>query len=141
MCSKRWAKPLRRGVWLAAPTWYHKSTETSGSRWSSLKMTVRPFASWYFSNLTSGSAARAADASTRTTIAALGTGTSLARRRRAGLGLQASQASGRHLRSLLRRSGRSKEGKSKDQISQRLKCYRLRGGGRARRGRRRAPGG
>src|SRR5712675_3191194 len=59
MCSKRWANPLRPGVWLAAPTWYQTLTETCGRRWSSLRMTVSPLGSRYFSNLRSGSAARA----------------------------------------------------------------------------------
>src|SRR5205823_1094311 len=71
MCSKRWAKPLLPGVWLAAPTWYQTSTATCGSRWSSLRITVSPFFSWYFSNLMSGSAARAAKASPRQPIAAI----------------------------------------------------------------------
>src|SRR4051812_8017291 len=60
MCSKRCANPLRPGVWLAAPTWYQTSTATCGSRWSSLRITVSPFGSTYFSNLISGSAAAAA---------------------------------------------------------------------------------
>ena len=62
MCSKRWAKPLLPGVWLAAPTWYQTSTATSGSRWSSLRMTVRPLGSWYFSNWIWGSAVGASAA-------------------------------------------------------------------------------
>src|SRR3954462_9806947 len=60
MCSKRCAKPLCPGVWLAAPTWYQTSTATCGKRWSSLRMTVSPLPSLYFSNLISVSAARAA---------------------------------------------------------------------------------
>src|SRR4051812_32298960 len=59
MCSKRCANPLCPGVWFAAPTWYQTSTATCGRRWSSLRITVSPFGSWYFSNLISGSAARA----------------------------------------------------------------------------------
>src|SRR5207245_3248177 len=59
MCSKRWANPLRPGVWLAAPSWYQTLTETWGRRWSSLRTMVRPFGSRYFSNLRSGSSARA----------------------------------------------------------------------------------
>jgi len=47
------------GVWLAAPTWYQMLTATCGRRWSSLSRTVSPFFSVYFSNLISGSAARA----------------------------------------------------------------------------------
>ena len=32
MCSKRWAKPLLPGRWLAAPTWYQTFTVTWGAR-------------------------------------------------------------------------------------------------------------
>src|SRR5207253_7079090 len=71
MCSNRWANPLRPGVWLAAPTWYQMSTATWGRRWSSLRITVRPFGSLYFSNLISGSVARAANARVREQIAAI----------------------------------------------------------------------
>src|SRR3954470_20344385 len=70
MCSKRWANPLCPGVWLAAPTWYQTSTATCGSRWSSLRITVSPLGSWYFSNLMSGSAARAANVTASTETAA-----------------------------------------------------------------------
>src|SRR6266571_1056693 len=62
MCSNRWANPLRPGVWLAAPTWYPTFTETCGRRWSSLRMTASPLGSRYFSNLSSGSLARAGSA-------------------------------------------------------------------------------
>ena len=62
MCSNRWAKPLLPGAWLAAPTWYQMSTATCGSRWSSLRMTVSPFGSWYFSKGKEGSWAATAAA-------------------------------------------------------------------------------
>src|SRR5439155_2035870 len=47
------------------------STATWGRRWSSLRITVRPFASLYFSNLIAGSVARAANARVREQIAAI----------------------------------------------------------------------
>src|SRR5437667_6724953 len=54
MCSKRCAKPVRPGNSFAGPTWYHRLTATSGSRWSSERMTSRPFSSLYFSNFSCG---------------------------------------------------------------------------------------
>src|SRR5207237_9395127 len=47
------------------------SSATWGRRWSSLRITVRPFGSLYFSNLISGSVARAANARVREQIAAI----------------------------------------------------------------------
>src|SRR6266446_8727548 len=47
------------------------STATWGRRWSSLRITVRPFGSLYFSNLISGLVARAANARVREQIAAI----------------------------------------------------------------------
>jgi len=32
-----------------APTWYQRSTATTGARWSSERITVSPFGSRYFS--------------------------------------------------------------------------------------------
>src|SRR5690349_7222620 len=58
-CSKRCAKPLRPLRSFTAPTWYQRSTATTGARWSSDSITVRPLGSWYFSNGTCGSAAAA----------------------------------------------------------------------------------
>src|SRR5712692_5505253 len=54
-CSKRCAKPLRPLRSSTAPTWYQTSTAASGARWSSERITVSPFSSWYFSNGISGS--------------------------------------------------------------------------------------
>src|SRR5574340_738809 len=50
MCSNRWAKPVRPGFSLAGPTWYQRFTATSGSRWSSTRITSSPFFSLYLSN-------------------------------------------------------------------------------------------
>src|ERR1700720_3998938 len=56
MCSNKCAKPVRPGNSFAGPTWYQIFVETSGSRWSSDRITTSPFASVYFSNLIAGSA-------------------------------------------------------------------------------------
>ena len=50
MCSNRCAKPVRPGSSFAGPTWYQMFTATSGSRWSSDRITSRPLGSVYFSN-------------------------------------------------------------------------------------------
>src|SRR6185295_929416 len=42
-CSKRCAKPVRPVFSRAEPTWYHMFVETSGTVWSSWRITVRPF--------------------------------------------------------------------------------------------------
>src|SRR5580692_11763904 len=54
MCSKRWAKPVRPGRSLSGPTWYQRSTATSGRRWSSWVRTTRPLGMTNFSYLRSG---------------------------------------------------------------------------------------
>src|SRR5256885_10386084 len=83
-CSNRCAKPLRPGTWLAAPTWYQTSTATCGRRWASLRITVRPLGSLYFSNLISGSPARAAEAASARTTRSLFIARGLSRRPRGG---------------------------------------------------------
>src|SRR2546425_12915975 len=59
MCSNKWAKPVRPGNSFAGPTWYHKFTATMGKRWSSERMTSRPFSSLYFSNFSCGTSSGA----------------------------------------------------------------------------------
>ena len=44
-CSKRCANPVRPVRSRAEPTWYHMFTVTSGTLWSSCRITVRPFGS------------------------------------------------------------------------------------------------
>src|SRR4029077_4303811 len=43
--SNRGAKPVRPVFSRAEPTWYHMFVETSGTVWSSWRITVRPFES------------------------------------------------------------------------------------------------
>src|SRR5215469_9935551 len=57
MCSNRWAKPVRPGFSYMGPTWYQRLTATSGRRWSSDRITSRPFCSLYFSYLICGQVA------------------------------------------------------------------------------------
>src|SRR5262245_44125221 len=49
-CSNRWANPLRPAGSSFDPTRYHTFTVATGSAWSSWRITVRPFASLYFSS-------------------------------------------------------------------------------------------
>ena len=49
MCSNRCANPVRPGSSLAGPTWYQMLVATIGSRWSSDRITSRPFGKVYFS--------------------------------------------------------------------------------------------
>src|SRR5665213_694345 len=44
-CSNRCAKPVRPVFSRAEPTWYHMFVDTSGTAWSSCRITVRPFGS------------------------------------------------------------------------------------------------
>src|SRR5688572_11065166 len=49
-CSNRWANPVRPGDSSLEPTWYHKSTATSGLDRSTCKMTGSPLPSVNVSN-------------------------------------------------------------------------------------------
>src|SRR5580692_9105619 len=49
-CSNRWAKPVRPGTSSFEPTWYQRSTATSGLDRSVWRITRSPLASAYVSN-------------------------------------------------------------------------------------------
>src|SRR5580692_698304 len=49
-CSNRWAKPVRPGTSSFEPTWYQRSTATSGLDRSVWRITRSPLASSYVSN-------------------------------------------------------------------------------------------